>query len=68
VKCPNCGIDAAAGAADCAGCGVIFAKFMKKLDRAEAPAPAAINPWKGRAIAVAIVALWLAAFALYYAR
>lgn len=68
MKCPHCGVDVPAGAIECAGCGVIFAKFKKKLEHLEAPAPATFNPWKGRAIAVAIVALWLLAFGLYYHR
>ena len=68
MKCPNCGVEAAAGAAECAGCGIIFAKFKKKLERLEPPSPAPLNLWKGRAIALAIVALWLIGFGLYYRR
>ena len=68
MKCPNCGVQAPAGAADCAGCGVIFAKFKKKLELATVPVASTFNPWKGRAIAAAIVALWFVAFGLYYRR
>jgi len=69
MKCPNCGADFPAGAADCAGCGIIFAKFKKKLERLEAPAPAPpVSRWKGRAIALTLVMLWCAGFALYYSR
>lgn len=69
MKCPNCGAEAPAGAVDCAGCGVIFAKFKAKLERVEAPAPAPpVNRWKGRAIALTLVMLWCAGFALYYSR
>lgn len=66
MKCPNCGVTSPAGAADCASCGVIFAKFRAKLERAEAPVPGIFNPWTGRAIAAALVALWLIAFGVYY--
>lgn len=68
MKCPNCGVEGSPGATECAGCGVIFAKFKKKLACLDTPAPATFNPWKGRAIAVAIVVLWLLAFGLYYRR
>ena len=67
MKCPNCGAESPTGATDCAGCGVIFAKFKKKLESLEAPpATKPSNPWKGRLIALALVALWCAGFALYY--
>ena len=68
MKCPNCGVEAAAGAAECAGCGVIFAKLKKKLENLEPAAPAPGSLWKGRAIALVIVALWLIGFGLYYRR
>lgn len=82
MKCPNCSAEGPEGGAECASCGVIFAKFKKRQERvvleakagealvAAAPEekPAAFNPWKGRAIAGAIVLLWLAGFAVYYRR
>lgn len=36
-KCPACGAVAAAGALECAGCGVVFAKWKAKQDREQAP-------------------------------
>ena len=67
MKCPNCGVQCPAGATECPACGIVFAKFKKKLDQAVEPTPSkAINPWIGRAIAAAIVALWFVAFGLYY--
>jgi hypothetical protein len=68
MKCPNCGVEAPAGAADCAACGVIFAKFKKKLESLPVPVPSKHNPWIGRAAAAAIVLLWMAALGLYYRR
>jgi hypothetical protein len=64
MKCPNCGVEGAAGAAECSACGVIFAKFKRKLERP--PVPTVYNPWKGRAIAAALALLWAAGFGLYY--
>ena len=66
MKCPNCGVLCPAGAAECPACGVIFAKFKKKLESDSAPVPSTFKPWKGRAIAAALVALWFVGFALYY--
>ncbi|MBI2387663.1 MAG: zinc ribbon domain-containing protein [Elusimicrobia bacterium] len=68
MKCPNCGVEAPAGATDCPACGVIFAKFKKKLESLPVPEPARFDPWVGRAIAAAIVAIWMIAFGLYYRR
>lgn len=68
MKCPNCGVEAPAGAADCAACGVIFAKFKKKLENLELPPPAKINLWKGRVVALVLVTIWIVAFGLYYRR
>lgn len=67
MKCPNCGLESPAGATECAGCGVIFAKFMKKLDL-KAPATEAARPWKGRALAFALLVIWFIAFSVYYQR
>ena len=67
MKCPNCGVEASAGAAECSACGVIFAKFQKKLDLDAKPTPSkAINPWIGRAVAAALVAIWFVGFGIYY--
>lgn len=82
MKCPNCAAENPEGSAECASCGVIFAKLKAKKERTvlEAKAgealtaakpedePAAFNPWKGRAIAGGIVVLWIAGFAIYYHR
>lgn len=68
MKCPNCGVEAAAGATDCPACGVIFAKFKKKLESLTLPPPTKFNPWIGRGIAAAIVVLWMIAFGVYYRR
>jgi hypothetical protein len=68
MKCPNCSVEAPAGAAECASCGLVFAKLRKKIEELEAPRPAAYNPWIGRAIAAAVVALWILGFGLYYRR
>ncbi len=67
MKCPNCGLEGPSGAAECAGCGVIYAKFLKKLDL-KAPVTKAANPWKGRAVAFALLVLWFLGFTLYYQR
>jgi hypothetical protein len=67
MKCPNCGVEAPAGAPECAGCGVIFAKFMKKLDL-KAPVQEAGTPWKGRALAFSLLVLWFIGLSLYYQR
>jgi len=67
MKCPNCGAACPAGSAECSGCGIVFAKFKKKMDEAVAPTPSkAINPWIGRAVAAALVAIWFVSFGLYY--
>jgi serine/threonine-protein kinase len=52
MKCPNCGLVQAAGATDCSGCGVNFAKMKIKASRAalaeplrsEDPTPADFQP------------------------
>lgn len=78
MKCPNCGVEAIVGAVDCAGCGVIFAKFKAKkerivleaetgltsADKTDAEPP--IARWKVRAVAIGFVVLWMGSFALYY--
>lgn len=68
MKCPNCGVDVPAGAADCPACGVIFAKFKKKLESLPSTPPSRFKPWMGRALAVFIVLAWMLGFALYYHR
>lgn len=78
MKCPNCGAQAPSGAADCPGCGVIFAKLAEREARkkAEAKAQAALldappaasapgwDPKKLRVAAIAIVAVWLIVLAV----
>jgi hypothetical protein len=66
MKCPNCGVEAPSGAADCAACGVIFAKFKKKLESLPSTPPSRFQPWMGRALAVVVVLAWMAGLALYY--
>ena len=68
MRCPNCGAEAQASAADCSACGVIFSKFKKKLESLPEPSPAPYNPWLGRGIAAAIVLAWSIALGLYYRR
>lgn len=74
MKCPNCAAGAEDGALDCPACGLVFAKWHAlQAKRAAAPPPepeaaAAPGPnlWAGRAIAVGVVVLWTAGWALYY--
>ena len=44
MDCPKCGREAAAGAVDCANCGIVFARYMRRpTERGEIwvpPAPA----------------------------
>ncbi len=68
MKCPNCGVESPAGAADCAACGIIFAKFKKKLESLS-PTPASrFKPWMGRSLAVVVVLAWMLGLGLYYHR
>lgn len=66
MKCPNCGAQAPDGALECAACGVIFAKLLKKIEELEVAPSAPFNPWIGRGLAAALVILWMLAFAVYY--
>ena len=66
MTCPNCAAPAPAGAAECPNCGAIYAKFAKKLESRAGSPPAVLNPWKGRAVAIALLMLWMAALGLYY--
>ncbi len=66
MKCPNCGAQGAAAAAECAACGIIFAKFKKKLETlAPAAAPVA-NPWIARTVAIVFLIAWMIGLAVYY--
>jgi hypothetical protein len=78
MKCPSCGAQAGDGAAECPSCGLIFAKWLERqekekreaveaLKRLEAPPAGAPprNPWIGRGIAGAVVAVWLAGLVLF---
>jgi len=58
MTCPNCGASGADGAAECASCGVVFAKWKPRPERA-APAAAQEASWPSRA-----AAFWAAAAAL----
>jgi hypothetical protein len=77
MKCPNCGAQAADGASECPQCGLVFAKWKvleerKKRDEAaaltelETAGTREFNPWIGRAIAGALVAVWMLGIGLYY--
>ena len=78
MKCPNCGLEASAGALDCAGCGVIFAKFLAQRERekkeaaeflalSQAPAAPAPKLWRGRVAAGVLLVIWFGALLWYYA-
>lgn len=66
MRCPNCGVTPAAGAVECAGCGVIFAKLKKQLELPPTPSASGLNPWTGRVIAGVILVIWCLAFGWYY--
>ncbi|MBI4060497.1 MAG: hypothetical protein HY403_03620 [Elusimicrobia bacterium] len=77
MKCPNCGIEAPADAPDCAGCGIIFAKFLAQrererkeaaefLARAEARPSAAAKNRRGRVAAVVLLLIWCGGLFWYY--
>ncbi|MBI3289397.1 MAG: hypothetical protein HYZ74_07765 [Elusimicrobia bacterium] len=75
MKCPNCSAQAADGAAECPACGLIFAKHQERVKRAAEeglppshPTLPRIDPWTGRVVALVLVVVWLAGFALYYYR
>jgi hypothetical protein len=76
MKCPNCGVEAPAGAADCAGCGVIFAKFLAQRERekkeaaeflalTQAPRPGAPK-WAARTVAIVVLLIWCGGLFWYY--
>ena len=78
MKCPNCGAQAPAGAADCAGCGVVFAKFQAQRERerkeaaeflalTELPPASVPRLWPGRVAASVLLVLWLGSLIWYYA-
>lgn len=66
MKCPNCGVQAPAGAADCSSCGIVFEKFKKRLDHLPPPTPPRFPLWLGRTIAVVIVVLWMLGLYAFY--
>lgn len=77
MKCPNCGVEAPADATECAGCGVIFAKFtaQRERERKEAaeflaltqlPPAKAPKYWPGRIAAIVVLVLWLGGLFWYY--
>ena len=55
-------------AAECAACGIIFAKFKKKLETLEPAAAPAANPWLARSVAIAVLIAWMIGLSLYYRR
>ena len=77
MKCPKCGVAAAAGATECAGCGVIFAKYMAQRERerkeaaeflalTQLPPAGAPKYWSGRVAASVVVVIWLGGLLWYY--
>jgi len=78
MKCPNCGSPSADGGAECAKCGLVFAKWRERQEKekreaAEAlkalespPQPPKTNPWTGRLLAGLIVLWWMLGLAVYY--
>ena len=79
MNCPNCGAAAADGAADCAACGLVFAKWkaleerkltaeVRALAETDLPPSHEVSPWLGRAIAAGLVAFWMIALGLYFRR
>ena len=77
MKCPNCGVEASAGAVDCAGCGVIFVKFLAQRGRekkeaaeflalTQAPAAGAPKYWRGRIAAIIVLLIWFGGLFWYY--
>ncbi len=78
MKCPNCGVEAPAAASECAGCGVIFAKFQAQREREKKEAAeflalsqAAVAPapqlWRGRVAAGVMLLIWFGSLLWYYA-
>lgn len=77
MKCPNCGVVASDGATECAGCGVIFAKFLAQRERerkeaAEFLAMTELPPvktpryWPARVAAIGVLLIWLGGLFWYY--
>jgi hypothetical protein len=78
MKCPSCACAADDDAAECPGCGLIFAKWRERqakekaaalaaLAALEAPAPALLlaNPWIVRGVAAAVVGVWISVLGVY---
>ncbi len=77
MKCPNCGVEAPAGAAECSGCGVVFVKFLAQREREKKEAaeflamtqlPPARTPklWPGRVAAIVLLLIWFGGLYWYY--
>ena len=65
TKCPSCRAEAAEGAKECAACGLIFEKLLKRLELP--PAPKVVrSPWLGRSIAFTLTVAWMIGLGLYY--
>ena len=77
MKCPNCGVEATAGATECSGCGVFFAKFLAQRERekkeaaeflalSQAPVAAPPKLWRGRIAAGVLLLIWFVSLLWYY--
>jgi hypothetical protein len=63
VPCPNCGTLAPGGAAECASCGLVFAKWKPRAERPEPAAPSAPARLPDAAFWGGVAALTALAFA-----
>lgn len=75
MKCPNCGVEAPAGATECAACAIIFAKFQAQREREKKEAAEFLAlpeqkpfsaPKYWRYVAAISVLIWLGALTWYY--
>jgi len=77
MKCPNCGVVAPSGAADCAGCGGVFAKFLAQRERekkeaaeflalTQAPRAGTPKQWPARTVAIIVLLIWCGGLFWYY--
>lgn len=77
VKCPHCATNSPEAAAECPGCGLLFAKLKAQRERekleaaeflaqAEKPLPPPPDPWKGRLVAAGVVMFWFVLLFAYF--